>query len=518
MGKDDEAAVWIGAGRAAPASLWKGDPLSVPEAAASQPVSTPANPREPLVSYLFISGLFLLLATILGARYMEQGGLPEIPPAELAFWFALLLVMNLIPFNSGPVSFTLDTPLLLTIALLYPPYVACFIALVASMDIREVRRQVGPMRALFNRTQIALSVLLAGVVFRTVTGGELNPSGRAAIGTATALVAFHVVNTSLVGVHTALRSRITFREAFRALTVGPVKPFLATYLGYGVLALVLAHLFVKVGPWSTALFLIPLVVAQLMLVRGEALTRLTNELRHRERLLEKLFDRIVEERRDERLRIATGLHDDVLQSLVRISQLGYFLKDELGQGNGPRQDAQELFELSRQTGEKLRHVLSDLQRSPVGRGGLVSSLKTLVADLQLDWQTRITLDSSEDLALSAETQMVGYQSTREAVINSLKHAQATAIEVTLRRTDGDFLAVVHDDGLGFDPSAVDESQHFGLGLMRTRVKLAGGDVDVVSKPEEGTTVLISLPASKEPAQDAAFRVADESEMPNGAGV
>jgi signal transduction histidine kinase len=516
MRKDDGVDVRAGPPSRSRPRVRKVTSLSLPDAAVAPSTSSPARLREPFVSYLFISGLFLLLVLVLGGRFVEQGGLPDIPFGQLAFWFALVLVMNLIPFNSGPVSFTLDTPLLLTIALLYPPDVACFVAFLGSMDVREVLRQVGPMRAVFNRTQIALSVLLAGTVFREVSGGGLNPWGRAALGTAAALIAFHAVNACTVGIHTALRSRISFGEAFRALTVGPVRSFLATYLSYGVLALVFAHLFVEVGPWSAIMFLIPLVVARQMLVRGEALTRLTKELRHRERLLEKLFDRIVEERRDERLRIATGLHDDVLQSLVRISQLGSFLKDELVNGTVHEQDAQELTELSRQTGEKLRHVLSDLQRSPVGRGGLVSSLKTLIADLQLDWRTRIDLHSSQDMALSPETQLVGYQAAREAVMNSLKHAQASTIQVNLQRTDSDFLAVIQDDGLGFDPSAVDESQHFGLGLMRTRVKLAGGDVDVVSKPEEGTTVLISLPACKAPAQDAALRVGDEAEMPNGA--
>lgn len=340
-------------------------------------------------------------------------------------------------------------------------------------------------------------MLFAGHVYRFVTDGALNPWMWAAVGTAAALLTFHAVNVATVGFHTALRTRGSFRESLGALTVGPVGSFLATYFGYGVLALVLAHLSLEVGLWSVGLFLIPLLVARQMLVRGEALGQLTQELRHRERLLEGHFDRIIEERRDERLRIATGLHDDVLQSLIRISQLGSFLRKELPEGGMAGQDARELAELSHQTIDILRSVLSDLQRSPVGRGGLVPTLRVLAEDLQLDWRTKILVNADEGLSVSPEAQVVGYQAAREAIMNSLKHAAASLVGVTLRKSEEDLVVLIEDDGHGFEPDRVDESQRFGLGLMRTRVELAGGRVDVKSHIDKGTRVTITLPAASD---------------------
>ncbi|MGH9195789.1 MAG: sensor histidine kinase, partial [Acidimicrobiia bacterium] len=297
--------------------------------------------------------------------------------------------------------------------------------------------------------------------------------------------------------HTALRSGASLASSLADLTVGPVKAYLATYFGYGVLALVLAHLFIEVGPWSVALFIVPLIVGHQMLVRGDALLRLTKELRKRERLLERLFDRIIEERRDERLRIATGLHDDVLQSLIRVSQLGSFLKKALPAEGMPGKDARELAVLSRETIESLRDVLSDLQRSPIGRGGLVPSMRGLAQDLQLDWRTKISFSADDDLSVSPEAQIVAYQAAREAIMNSLKHAAATGVEVTIKRSGGDLVVCVKDDGHGFQPDLVDQSQRFGLGLIRTRVELVGGLVDVKSQLDEGTTVTITLPTTQD---------------------
>jgi signal transduction histidine kinase len=108
----------------------------------------------------------------------------------------------------------------------------------------------------------------------------------------------------------------------------------------------------------------------------------------------------------------------------------------------------------------------------------------------------IQLSTEEDPSLLPEVQLVGYQVVREAMVNSLKHAAASRIKVSLRSSDGHFVALVEDDGCGFDPQHVDESQHFGLGLMRTRTELAGGRIEVDSQPTQGTRVTIILPGAK----------------------
>lgn len=452
--------------------------------------------RESL-SFGLISLLVAVIALVVALQFRELQEAVQTRWGELIFWAALVIVMNLVPFNEGERSFSLDTPILLSIALLYPPPVACLVAVVGSLDLRELLGRVSLSRAIFNRAQIGSCVLFAGFVFHSLTEGALAPWPWATLGTAAALLGFHGMNVAIVGAYTALRTRCSFRGAVNSLTIGSARSFLATYLGCGVLALVLAYLFVEVGAWSVSLLLIPLLVARQMLVRGEELERLTDQLRVRERLLERSFDRIIEERRDERLRIATGLHDDVLQSLIRVSQLGAFIGKELRGDEVAGQDARELEHLTRETMESLRSVLSDLSRSPIGRGGLVISLKTLAADLQLDWRTDIKVLAADQLPVSPDAQIVAYQATREAVINSLKHASASSIRVSCKRRDTDLVVVVEDDGLGFEPELVDEAQHFGLGLMRRRVELAGGSLELKSGREEGTAVTITLPAVSE---------------------
>jgi signal transduction histidine kinase len=66
--------------------------------------------------------------------------------------------------------------------------------------------------------------------------------------------------------------------------------------------------------------------------------------------------------------------------------------------------------------------------------------------------------------------------------------------VRLANVDGHLLVEVRDDGSGFDPLAVGQG-HYGLLGMRERVRLAGGSLQVISRPGEGTAVVLHLPLS-----------------------
>jgi signal transduction histidine kinase len=414
---------------------------------------------------------------------------------DLLFWTLLILVVNLISFEMDPLQFTLDMPLLLTVAILYPPAVAALVALVGSTDIREFNRGVSLVRAVYNRSQIALSVLVSGLIFGSIPHGtERWPAGI--VGTILAMGVFYLLNAGFVAIFVSASGRASFGGVVRRLAIGRPLQYALTYFGYGMLALVLARLFTDVGPWSVALFLIPIVVAHMALVRAERLGSLAASLQARERLLERLSDQIADERRDERLRIAGGLHDDILQSLIRMSQLGSFLRDATNEKTEPGRDASELLALSNETIETLREVVGDLRRSPVGRGGLVLSLRGLAQDLSIQWRTRITVEGPSELDVSSDTQLAAYHVAKEGLLNALKHASASSVSVRVQRLPEAVSIQVQDDGQGFDPRQVDESVHFGLGLMRERVEMLGGRLEIRSAPVRGTRLTALLPVQR----------------------
>jgi len=413
----------------------------------------------------------------------------------ILFWVVLVLLVNFIHYEMDPLQFTLDMPLLLTAALLYHPAVAACVALVGSTDVREFRGQVTLGRAVFNRSQVALSVFAASTVF-SLSADVSSHWFRSIVSTIMAIIVFHSLNVGFVAAYVASSGRVSPTRVFRRLSIGRPIQYALTYFGYGMLALVMARLFADVGPWSVVLFLTPIVVAHYALVRAERLQALANRLRSRERLLERLSEGMADERKDERLRIASGLHDDVLQGLIRISQLSSFLRKETQERTQARQDAVELQQQTEDTMQTLRDVLGDLRKSPLGRGGLLVSLQGLARDLAIQWQVPISVDGPRELNVAPEAQLAAYHVAREAILNALKHAEASSVRVTIGATSESLRISVADDGCGFEPDAVDESVHFGLGLMRERVALHGGSLLIESSRETGTRLVATLRAQR----------------------
>lgn len=469
----------------------------MPTNAGLAPASSAPRPDTDTLSSRVFS--IFLLAVLVSALVPRNGTLGEAVSShwdELLFWSLVVLIVNLFPVTVGDLTLTLDMPVLIAVALLYSPEVAALVSLLAALDIRELRRRVSFSRAVFNRAQIGLSVFVAGFVFRHfATSWE--PWPQAVLSTAIATGAFYLTNMCLVAAYGSLRTGSSMWSVLRRMILGHVFEFLATYLGYGVLALVLARLFEDVGSWSVIMFIIPLIVARQMFVRERKLQALTGRLRNRERLLERSFGRIVDERKDERLRIATDLHDDVLQSLIRITHLGSLLGREVPSAGPAAEDARQVVQASQETIQILRSVVGDLRKSPLGRGGLVSTLRGLAADLQLDWGTKIEVQAAVDTEIAAEVQLILYQVAREAVLNALKHSGSSFVRVSLWEEGPEAFLAVEDEGVGFDQTAIDESTHFGIGLIRERVGLAGGKLVVESSPQHGTRLWVCFPIQLE---------------------
>jgi signal transduction histidine kinase len=448
--------------------------------------------KEPWTAHLLALLCFMVISVLIASEWPAVVRIVMTDWPILVFWSVLVAVVNFFPLSVGDLQLTLDMPLLLAVALLYPVEVAALVTLLAAMDQREIRRQVSLSRAVFNRCQVALTVWLAGVVLGAL-GTDLENWPFAIGGALVALASSYVANVLLVSLFTALRTSVTWRESLFSVTVGRAKEFLATYAGYGVLAVVLARLSADVGAWSVATFLVPTLVARQMLVKGRALEQVTARLRNRERILEKLSERVVDERRDERSRVATELHDDVVQTLTRVWLEAKRLERHADEGTALRGQAQEVAALSDATLVSMRDVMNDLRRSPLGRGGLLPTVRAFIRDLQLDWQRSIQLSCHLKGDLSPEAQVTAYQVVREGAINALKHSAADEISVTLGGRDSDVVIEVCDNGVGFTPSSVDESKHFGLGLLRERVAIVGGRMTIDSDPGKGTRLRAVLP-------------------------
>ncbi len=191
----------------------------------------------------------------------------------------------------------------------------------------------------------------------------------------------------------------------------------------------------------------------------------------------------------ERARIARDLHDEVNQALT-----GVLLRLRAIEPDAPPALQAELHEIQNAASQAMAELLSlarELRPATLDDHGLEAALRSRVDEFSHQTGTPTTLSVAADLGpLDAQDQLVVYRVVQESLSNVARHADAQGVRVELARDDGRPLVRIADDGCGFTGPGRDG----GLGLtgMRERARLAGGWLEVHSKPGEGTTIELRL--------------------------
>jgi signal transduction histidine kinase len=448
-----------------------------------------------------VGGVLLVRATIDYFTWEKVG--------VLVLWAAAVSVVELIPVPAWRgIHLSLGFPLLIALAIVQPPVAAGVTAFVGSTDPREFRREVTLLRAIFNRSQVALSVLAASAVFHAFAfiGKEASPGSPAIPGSPAwllvlaamvAAIADYLVNSTMVTLFTSLRVGLPPLQVLKELRIGSVSEFLISYLGLGLLGLTMAKFAVSsVGVWALPAFMAPLLLARQMFFRSQALEEAHKELQTREQVLRSLSNAMAEERADERLQIAGYLHDDLAQVLFRLSiQVDVARKLlEKGQTEDVATQLDKIRHSKQETSDRIRALIRDLHRSPLGAKGLAEALESFTEEVGRDSSIRFHRDV-ENIDLPAPIALLVYHIAREGVMNALKHAQPRDVWITVREEDDDIVLSLKDNGVGFDTDAPGPEGHFGMAMMRERAQVGGGRFEVESTPGEGTTITVRFPRS-----------------------
>jgi signal transduction histidine kinase len=446
-------------------------------------------------SAVALGGALIILGVLVGtgaSEFFRPGVL-----LSLAFWTVTTALVEFLPV---PVWKSLQVgtgfPLFTAVAFIYPPGVASLVAFLGSSDPRELRRQVRPLRALFNRTQLALSLLAASATFHALGGTVSSWSRTLLLAVPLSVLVFYICNLTLVATVLALEFGVSVPTIFRKTPVGRPWEFLVSYLGLGLLGATLARLYLEVGWWAVAAFVMPLLLARQMFFRTRALEQAAKELQDREIVLRALSNRMAEERQDERKAIAGYLHDDLAQVLYRMALHVDISEKHLERGDVSKaRDEIAAIRVSRNRSmELIRALIRDLHRSPLGRAGLSEALVSYAHETERDTGVRIrTALVTVDMA--APVQLLCYHVAREAVSNAIKHAEASTITISLEPTADGARLSVSDDGRGFDVEEGEPEGHYGLTMMRERAQVAGGTFTIRSAVGEGTTVIADFPTS-----------------------
>jgi signal transduction histidine kinase len=233
-----------------------------------------------------------------------------------------------------------------------------------------------------------------------------------------------------------------------------------------------------------------------MFFRSKALEEAHKELQDREHVLRALSNRMAEERQDERMQIASFLHDDLAQLLFRLSIQVDVARRHVSAGKleEVEQLLAEIKDTKNRTSDRIRALIRDLHRSPLGRAGLAEAIHSFIADSGRDSEVQFHTDIDE-VELPAPIALLLYHIAREGVMNALKHAQASNMWLTVKKDGDEVELVLRDDGVGFDVEAPEPEGHYGMTIMRERAAVGGGTLEMSSVPGKGATITVRFPTS-----------------------
>ena len=202
---------------------------------------------------------------------------------------------------------------------------------------------------------------------------------------------------------------------------------------------------------------------------------------------------------EERNLLAQELHDSIAQALAFLNLQTQMLRKALAEP-----DAAETMCILDEIQAGVQESYADVRellvhfRTRVAEGDVEHGIRTLLARLEHQTEMRTEFRASgAAVPLAPDDQLQVMHILQEAVSNVRKHAQATRVEVELKRGP-DYAFTVRDDGSGFDPARTqgDAAGHVGLRIMRERAARIGGTVTVQSRPGEGTAVVLHIPFAR----------------------
>ena len=229
-----------------------------------------------------------------------------------------------------------------------------------------------------------------------------------------------------------------------------------------------------------------------ILERRHALQR--QEIEESQNNLRRLSQRLVQAQEGEKKILSRELHDEVGQMLtalgIELGNLGT-LHDVDGPGFHARlEDAKSL---NADTMRAIRDLAMGLRPSMLDDLGLEAAL---------EWQGRefsrrtgvpanVEVNGALDNLSDAQRTCI-YRVVQEALTNCARHANASNVRVSVSTRDNGVVALIRDDGDGFQPESPSVR---GLGLIgiQERVQALDGNVDISSKPKSGTTIRVQIP-------------------------
>lgn len=263
---------------------------------------------------------------------------------------------------------------------------------------------------------------------------------------------------------------------------------------------------------STGLLLL---LSRLTLRQLRSKERETEQLAARQAELEHLVELRTEELSDlsthlqsvaeqEKAALSRELHDELGGLLVAARMDLSWLEERIGSGDSEVRSYFRRVQEALQAGVDIkRRVIESLRPTLLDNLGLVPALRWQVAEsCERAGLRHLEHYPEEELPLSPQASIAVFRIVQEALANVLKHARASAVEVTVEVAEPWLLVRVRDDGVGVPPERLLALRAHGLAAMRQRARGLGGHWRVQRPASGGTEIEVRLPLGRVLAREA----------------
>lgn len=227
---------------------------------------------------------------------------------------------------------------------------------------------------------------------------------------------------------------------------------------------------------------------------------LWEEVKRKEALRGQLLSQVIAAQEAERKRIARELHDETGQLLTTLLVGLRTLEQAPALPTTAQQGVTNLKELGKRIYDEIHRLAVELRPNTLDQLGLVRAVESCVREFgeRVKLKTDFEASGLDGVQLPGAVEIAVYRLTQEALSNVTKHAAASHVGVMLEKRNGALIAVIEDDGRGFDVEATlnspsEDRPHLGLFGMQERAALLGGRLKIESECGKGTTVFVEIP-------------------------
>jgi GAF domain-containing protein/two-component sensor histidine kinase len=196
---------------------------------------------------------------------------------------------------------------------------------------------------------------------------------------------------------------------------------------------------------------------------------------------------------EERTRLARELHDSVSQALYGIGLGARTARALLDRDPSRlREPLDYVMSLAEAGLTEMRALIFELRPESLEQEGLITALSKQASSLQARHNIRVNTDFGEEPQIAVEVKESVYRIAREALHNTVKHAQATQVFLSLKQDEEGYKLRIEDNGSGFDAGHPFPG-HLGLQSMRERTARLKGHLHIDSAPGQGTRIVVHIP-------------------------